>query len=63
MVMVGEDDKGLVMPTKAAYALFIVVHVPYKNAEAQAMPVMSINFPKIQEEALVAIFFCLCSLG
>lgn len=53
----------MLMPPKAAFALVIVVPLPFKNANAQAMPVMSINFPEIQEEALVAILFCLCSLG
>lgn len=35
MVMVHEDEKGLVLPPKVAFIQVIVVLVPYKDAETQ----------------------------
>lgn len=50
------------MPPKAASTQVIEVIVPFKKADTQVMPVMSINFPETQKEALVEISFCLCNL-
>lgn len=37
------------MPPKAASTQVIEVIVPFKKADAQVMPVMSINFPETQQ--------------
>ena len=57
MVMVHGDDKGLIMPPKVAPTQVVIVPIPFKGAEAEAIAPKPKKSLKLSRQKALALFW------